>query len=219
MFFCVVGMLAGTAAAYQQTHPITQRQIAGVMSAAGASWLERPEREAEENPELALRLMGIKKGMVVADVGCGSGYFTRRIARLAGSTGKVYGVDIQPRMLELLEENIKREKLTNVEAVLGAEDDPRLPANQVDLVLMVDVYHELARPQVVLGRIREALKPDGRLVLLEYRKEDPNVPIRLEHKMTVEEVKTELAAEGFRLAELKSELPRQHVLIFRKNLQ
>jgi len=166
-----------------------------------------------------LRLIGVKKGMVVADLGCGSGYFTRRLARLVGDSGKVYGVDIQPRMIELLRENTRREGLTNVAAVLGEEDDPRLPANAVDLVLMVDVYHELARPQAVLGKIRQALKADGRLVLLEYRKEDPNVPIRLEHKMTVEEVKTELAAEGFRLAELKSDLPRQHVLIFRKSLE
>jgi tRNA A58 N-methylase Trm61 len=201
----------------QGVHPVTGRKYAGVMSANGADWLTRPERETEEQPDEALRAIGIAKGSAVADIGAGSGYMTLRMAKLVGPGGKVYAVDIQPRMLELLQENLKKQKLTNVETVLGMIDDPKLPAASVDLVLLVDVYHEFSEPQKMLRHIREALKPDGRLVLLEYRGEDPAVPIRPEHKMTVEQVKAELEPEGYRLDQVKENLPRQHILIFRKN--
>ena len=200
----------------QATHPVTGREIAPVMGAAGAGWLDRPEREAEEAPELALDALGLRAGMVVADVGAGTGYMSLRMARRVGPTGKVYANDLQPEMLQKLRANSQREKLSNVETVQGTEADPKLPPNTMDLVLLVDVYHEFSQPQAMLDKIRESLKPDGRLVLLEYRKEDPKVPIRPEHKMSVAEVKTEVEAEGFKLDQVIEKLPRQHIIIFRK---
>jgi ubiquinone/menaquinone biosynthesis C-methylase UbiE len=179
----------------------------------------RPEREAEEQPDAALDAIGIAKGATVADVGAGAGYLTWRLAELVGATGKVYGNDIQPQMLELLRRNMQQRKLTNVEPVLGTVDDPKLPRGAVDLVLLVDVYHEFSEPQAMLRHIRESLRPDGRLVLLEYRGEDPKVPIRPEHKMTVAQVKAELEPEGFRMDRVSEVLPRQHILIFRKSIQ
>jgi ubiquinone/menaquinone biosynthesis C-methylase UbiE len=136
------------------------------------------------------------------------------MARLTGPTGKVYAVDIQRQMLEDLKQKAASEKITNIETVLSKEDDPMLPVNSVDLILMVDVYHEFAKPQAMLRKMRAALKPGGRMVLLEYRKEDPNVPIRFEHKMTVDEAKAEIEAEGFRFQQVIGGLPRQHILIF-----
>ncbi len=201
----------------QGVHPITGRHYAGVMSADGAGWLTRPERESEEHPDEALKAIGIAKGSTVADIGAGSGFMTLRLAKLVGSKGMVYAVDIQQRMLDLLQENLKKQKIGNVETVLGRIDDPKLPPQSTDLVLLVDVYHEFSEPQKMLRHIREALKPDGRLVLLEYRGEDPSVPIRPEHKMTVAQVRAELEPEGYRLDQVKENLPRQHILIFRKN--
>src|SRR5262249_11118418 len=160
----------------------------------GADWLERSEREQEEHPEKALDVIGIKPGMVVGDVGAGTGYMSLKMAQRVGPTGKVYAEDVQPGMLNRLRQNAAKGKWTNVETVLGTETDPKLPADTLDLILLVDVYHEFSQPQKMLRRMREALKPDGRLVLLEYRKEDPNIPIRPEHKMSVQEVKTELEA-------------------------
>lgn len=203
----------------QESHPVTGRKYAGVMSADGAPWLTRPERETEEEPDRALAAIGIAKGSTVADIGAGSGYMTWRMAALVGPSGKVYANDIQPKMLDLLRKNLQQRYLTNVETVLGAADDPKLPANALDLVLLVDVYHEFSEPQKMLRHIRESLKPDGRLVLLEYRGEDPSVPIRPEHKMTVAQVKAELEPEGYRLDRVLETLPRQHILIFRKNVQ
>ncbi len=200
----------------QQEHPLTGRRIAPVMGVGGAEWLERAEREREEAPEAAVDALGLRAGMTVADVGAGSGYFTLRLARRVAPNGKVYASDIQPAMLELLRKRVEKEKLAIVEPVLGTETDPRLPAGRIELALLVDVYHEFSRPQEMLRKLREALTGDGRLVLLEYRKEDPAVPIRFEHKMSVAEVKTEIEAEGFRLETLLGHLPRQHLLVFRK---
>jgi ubiquinone/menaquinone biosynthesis C-methylase UbiE len=199
----------------QQVHPLTGRQIAGVMSAAGSGWLDRPERESEEEPDKALEAIGIRRGMVVADVGAGSGYMSFKMARLVGPPGKVYANDVQPEMLEKLRARAQHDKVTNVETILGTFTDPKLPAGKIDLILLVDVYHEFSQPQVMLQRMREALKPDGRLVLLEYRKEDPTVPIRPEHKMSVTEVKTEVEPEGFQFDQVIEVLPRQHIIIFR----
>ena len=200
----------------QTTHPVTGRHFAGVMGPGGADWLVRSEREQEEEPDKALAALQITNGSVVADIGAGVGYFTWRMADLVGPTGKVYANDIQPEMIQMLKKNIKDRGLTNVEPVLGKFDDPGLPKAAVDLALLVDVYHEFSEPQKMLDRIRESLKPGGRLVLLEYRKEDPRIPIRPEHKMSVEEAKTELAAEGFQLDKQIEDLPRQHILVFRK---
>ena len=195
-------------------HPVSGRRFAGVMGLQGAEWLERSERELEEEPDKALDALGTLTGATVADVGAGSGYFTVRLASRVGSKGRVYANDVQPEMLKMLGARLARERIANVTLVQGALDDPRLPASSLDVVLMVDVYHEFSEPQKMLRAIRAALKPGGRLVLLEYRKEDPDVPIRLEHKMTVEEARLELEAEGFRLAKVDSRLPRQHILIF-----
>lgn len=207
---------AFAAPAFQAEHPLTGRRIAPVMGVGGADWLERSEREMEEHPDAALDAIGIKPGMVVADVGAGTGYMTLRMAKRVGPAGKVYGVDVQPEMLRRLRQNAAKEKLVNVETVLGTEADPKLPAGKLDLILLVDVYHEFSQPQKMLQRMRQALKPDGRLVLLEYRKEDPSVPIRPEHKMSVQEVKTEVEAEGFHMDQVLETLPRQHILILKK---
>jgi ubiquinone/menaquinone biosynthesis C-methylase UbiE len=217
----VVGLLLllHAAAWAQGVHPITGRRYAGVMGVGGADWLVRPEREAEEQPDAALDAIGIAKGSTVADVGAGAGYLTWRLAERVGPTGKVYGNDIQPQMLDLLRRNMQQRKLANVETVLGTVDDPKLPHAGVDLVLLVDVYHEFSEPQAMLRHIRDSLRPDGRLVLLEYRGEDPKVPIRPEHKMTVVQVKAELEPEGFRMERVSEVLPRQHILIFRKSIQ
>lgn len=198
----------------QEAHPATGREPAPVMGMGGAPWLVRPEREVEEAPDQALDAIGVPPGGVVADIGAGVGYFTWRLAGRVGAAGKVYAVDVQPGMLAQLRRNMAGRKLSNYEAVLGVEDDPRLPAASIDLALLVDVYHELSQPQKMLRKIRAALKPDGRMVLLEYRKEDPTVPIRPEHKMTVAEVKAEIEPEGFRLIKTLENLPRQHILIF-----
>jgi tRNA A58 N-methylase Trm61 len=204
--------------AQQGVHPITGRHYAGVMGPAGADWLVRPERETEEEPDAALDAIGIAKGSTAADVGAGAGYMTWRLAERVGPNGKVYANDIQQKMLDLLRQNMQQRKLANVETVLGALDDPKLPTGAIDLVLLVDVYHEFSEPQQMLRHIRESLKPDGRLVLLEYRAEDPKVPIRPEHKMTVAQAKAEVEPEGFRLDRVLETLPRQHILIFRKNV-
>jgi SAM-dependent methyltransferase len=191
------------------------RVIAQVMGYEGAEWLERPEREDEEQPSKAIRALGIKPGQVVADVGAGSGYYTVRLAKQVGPIGRVFATDIQPEMLSLLRKRLSRERLDNVELVQATEVDPRLPAGQLDLILMVDVYHELSRPQEVLRNLRTALKPDGRLVLIEFRKESSWVPIREEHKMSVEEARMELEAEGYRFDRVIDVLPWQHILVFR----
>lgn len=203
----------------QDTHPITGRKYAGVMGVGGADWLVRSERETEEQPDKALDAIGITKGMTVGDVGAGAGYMSWRMAERVGPTGKVYANDIQPKMLDLLRKNMEDRKLTNVQPVLGDLDDPKLPRGTLDLILLVDVYHEFSKPQEMLRHMRDSLKPDGRLVLLEYRAEDPKVPIRPEHKMSVEQVKTELEPEGFRFDRVSEVLPRQHILIFKKSVQ
>jgi ubiquinone/menaquinone biosynthesis C-methylase UbiE len=215
--FCLIAWLCVSGLA--QTHPVTGRHIAPVMGVGGADWLVRPEREAEESPDAALDAIGIPRGATVADVGAGAGYITWRMAERVGPTGKVYANDIQPEMLDLLRKNIAARHLTNVETVLGTEDDPKLTSGQIDLILLVDVYHEFSQPQKMLRKMRESLKPDGRLVLLEYRKEDPNIPIRPEHKMSVEEVRAEVQPEGFRFEKNLGALPRQHILIFRKSVR
>jgi len=220
---CSVLVLLGTVFATAQqiaspgVHPISGRRYALTMSYLGADWLDRSERVQEEEPDVALDALKLVPGSTVADVGAGSGYMTVRMAKRVGPAGKVYANDIQPQMLNLLRQRLDREKIPNVELVLGTYDDPRLPANSVDLILMVDVYHEFSQPQAMLRRMRESLKTGGRLVLLEYRKEDPSIPIRPDHKMSVAEAKMEIEAEGFTLGSVDGRLPRQHILVFTKN--
>ena len=211
LFLICLGICQG-----QQTHPVTGREIAPVMSASGADWLERPEREAEEHPREAIAALHLAKGATVADVGAGSGYLSRLLAAAVGPTGTVWCSDIQPRMLEILRDKMQAAGITNYRAVLGRDTDPGLPEGQMDAILLADVYHEFAHPREMLRRLREALRPGGRLVLLEYRKEDPNVPIREEHKMAVRTVRRELEPEGFRFDQAIETLPRQHLLIFRR---
>jgi len=195
-------------------HPVTGRQIASVYT--DSQWLDRAQREQEEQPDKALELLQIKPGMIVADVGAGTGYMTVRLARRVGPGGKVYANDLQAAMLKVLQDNVQREKLTDVTFVQGTETDTRLPANAIDLALLVDVYHEFWYPQQMLRSIRQALKPNGQLVLLEYRKEDPRLPIMADHKMSVAEVRAEVEPEGFTFDRLIPDLPRQHIIVFRK---
>jgi ubiquinone/menaquinone biosynthesis C-methylase UbiE len=186
------------------------------MSADGAYWLSRPDRDEEEQPRRAIDELKILKGATVADIGAGSGYMTALLARQVGPTGKVYANDIQSRMLDLLRRNIDRQKISNVEPVLGTIDDPKLPAGAIDLALMVDVYHEFSEPQKMIRAIRAAVKADGRMVLIEYRGEDPSVPILPEHKMTIVQLRAEIEPEGFRFVKSIETLPRQHIVIFVK---
>ncbi|MDE3196548.1 MAG: class I SAM-dependent methyltransferase [Acidobacteriota bacterium] len=203
-------------AAAEDVHPVTHRKIAHVMSVDGADWLVRPEREAEEHPDQALDALKIPKGAAVADVGAGVGYFTWRLAERVGPSGVVYGVDIQQAMLDLLQKNMAARHFTNVRPVLGAIDDPKLPRDSLDLIVLVDVYHEFSEPEKMLDRMRDSLKPGGRLVLLEYRGEDPKVPIRPEHKMTLKQVQREVEPEGLKFEQSIEVLPEQHIIVFRR---
>ena len=200
----------------QPAQPSVRRQPAPAMGVGGAPWLVRPQREEEERPEELLDALKIREGDVVADVGCGVGYFSIRIARRVGKSGRVLGVDIQQGMLDLLAENKNKAGLDNIDLILGTETDPRLSVASVDLVLMVDVYHELSHPAEMMEKIRAALKPAGRLVLVEYRGEDPSVPIKPLHKMTERQVIEEIVPCGFRHLETLRFLPRQHIVIFGK---
>jgi ubiquinone/menaquinone biosynthesis C-methylase UbiE len=199
----------------EDVHPITHRRIAQVMVVGGADWLVRPERQAEEHPDEALDALKIPKGAVVADVGAGVGYFTWRLADRVGPSGIVYGEDIRQEMLDQLAKNMRDRHISNVRPVLGTIEDAKLPNGALDLILLVDVYHEFSEPEKMLRSMREALKPNGRLVLIEYRGEDPAVPIRPEHKMTVSQVRAEVQPEGFRFDQSIEILPRQHIIIFR----
>ena len=220
---CTVLVLVGSAliAARQivspGVHPISGRRYALTMSYLGADWLDRSERVQEEDPDTALDALKLVVGSTVADVGAGSGYMTVKMAKRVGPTGKVYANDIQPQMLSMLRQRLDKAKIANVELVLGGYDDPKLPADTIDLILMVDVYHEFSQPQQMLRRMHESLRTGGRMVLLEYRKEDPSIPIRPDHKMSVAEAKMEVEAEGFTLASVDERLPRQHILVFTKN--
>jgi ubiquinone/menaquinone biosynthesis C-methylase UbiE len=206
---------AGVVFAAQRTHPVSGRVFAPVMGVGGAGWLERAEREEEEAPSKAIDLLELKPGMVVADIGAGSGYYSSRIAKRVGPTGRVYATDIQPGMIALLERRIQSEGLTNVTTVLGGMDDPKLPPASIDLAIMVDVYHELQQPQIFLQRLKPAFKPGGRLVLLEFRKEDPKIPILEVHKMSVAEVKQEMEAEGYEIDKVVGGLPWQHLIVIK----
>ncbi|MBL8190668.1 MAG: class I SAM-dependent methyltransferase [Acidobacteria bacterium] len=191
------------------------REIAHVMGHQGADWLERDDREQTELPNEVVKQMKLKPTDVVADIGAGTGYFTFRIAPLV-KQGKVLAVDIQPEMLAIIEERKKRFKAENVAGILSTETDTKLPANSVDVVLFVDAYHEFSYPREMMESIVKGLKPGGRVVQIEYRGEDPDVPIKRVHKMTVAQAKKEMAAIGLVWKETKDFLPQQHFIVFEK---
>lgn len=195
------------------------REIAHVMGHQGAWWLERPEREQEEHPVTVINALNLQTGHTVADLGSGTGYFTRRLAEAVGPSGKVYAVDIQAEMLELLERRMQAADIKNVTPVLATERDPNLPPNSLDLLLMVDVYHELAFPREVMAQVLQALKPGGRVAFVEYRAEDPKVPIKPLHKMAEAQVRKEATAHGLEWIETIDTLPRQHLVLCRKPAQ
>ena len=192
------------------------REIAHVMGHQGADWLERPEREAEENAELMVDLLQLKPGEVVADIGAGTGYISRKMAKRVGATGKVLAVEIQQEMLDLLTNKAVQAGITNIHPVLGKITDPKLGSEAVDTVLMVDVYHEFDHPYEMLMSICKALKPGGRVVFVEFRAEDPNVPIKQVHKMSEQQVRYEASIHPLVWDTTIEKLPRQHVIIFRK---
>ena len=192
------------------------REISGVMGWQGASWLERDKRDREERTDLLLDILELKPGMVVADIGAGTGYLSRRIAPLVMPGGKIIALDLQPEMVNFLKAGVKRSGLSQIEVRLGTVDDIKLPKNSVDMAIMVDVYHELAFPYEVLSSIMRALKPRGRIVFVEYKAEDARVPIKPLHKMSEAQIKREASVFALDWERTVSTLPWQHVVIFRK---
>lgn len=193
------------------------REIAQTMHYAGAEWLIRDEREREERCSLMLTNLGVKPGMTVCDMGCGNGFYTLKLAKMVGASGWVYGVDIQPKMLEFLNERALEAKVANFTPVLGTIINPRLPRGKIDLILLVDVYHEFSHPEQMLRAMRESLSPKGRIALLEYRSEDPKVPIKRLHKMSKAQIMKEFPANGFKLVEEYDRLPWQHMMFFQRD--
>ena len=192
------------------------REISRVMGHQGAEWLERPEREQEEMPNILVELLKLKEGAVVADIGIGTGYIARRISPKIGETGIIYGVEIQQEMLDLLDEKMTEAGITNVKGVLGTITDPKLPPASVDMAIMVDVYHEFSHPYEMMQKICRALKTGGRVAFVEYRAEDPHVPIKRLHKMSELQVIKEATPHPLSWVETLSDLPWQHVIIFEK---
>jgi ubiquinone/menaquinone biosynthesis C-methylase UbiE len=190
------------------------RVIAPPMDYSGAEWLTRPTRETEENTPRLLDLLEIKRGQVVCDFGCGNGFHTLELAQLVGPQGRVDAIDVQPEMLDLLAKRLEARGVTNVSPRLAEPRNARMPRAAYDLVLMVDVYHELANPAGTLRQVADSLKVDGRLVLVEFREEDPGVPIKPLHKMSKPQIDRELSANGFRLVDQYDELPWQHVMAY-----
>jgi SAM-dependent methyltransferase len=192
------------------------REIAHVMGHQAADWLERPERQEEERPDLLLPALEIKRGQAVADIGAGTGYYTRQLAKLVGESGTVYAVDIQPEMLDLLTNKMAELKIKNVKPVLGTVSDPKLPADALDLILMVDVYHEFDHPYEMAKAMTRALKPGGRIVFIEFRAENPEIPIKPVHKMSQAQVRKEMSVHPLEWVKTIDVLPRQHIIVFKK---
>jgi ubiquinone/menaquinone biosynthesis C-methylase UbiE len=193
------------------------RRIAPTMGYAHASWLIRSTRQEEEDPQQTLENLGLKPGMIVCDMGCGNGFYTLEMASRVQPGGKIFAVDIQPEMLHLLELRAEEQKFDNIEVVLSGLIDPRMPADSIDLLLMVDVYHEFSHPALMLKEIRSCLKPKGRVALVEFRAEDPTVPILPLHKMSKQQIMKEYKENGFRLVEEYDKLPWQHLMFFERD--
>ncbi len=192
------------------------REIAGVMGWQGAAWLEREERGREERPDLLLPELNLQAGMTVADIGAGTGYYSRLMAKLVGPKGVVYAVDVQPQMVAMLKEVAAKAEFSNIKPLLSSVSDVKLPPASIDLAIMVDVYHELEFPHEVIDSIISALRPNGRIVFVEYRAEDQRVPIKEVHKMTEAQVKREALTHSLLWERTASNLPWQHVVIFKK---
>jgi predicted methyltransferase len=193
------------------------REIAQTMHFSGAEWLTRESREREEDCRTLLRELRLKPGMVVCDLGCGNGFYTLKMAELVAPGGKVVAEEIQPEMLDMLAERAREAKVTNVEPIVGTTVDPKLPEGKVDLILVVDVYHELDHPVEMLAAIRKSLKPDGKMALVEFRAEDPAVPIKPLHKMSKKQIMKEIPANGFKLVGGFDGLPWQHLMFFQRD--
>jgi ubiquinone/menaquinone biosynthesis C-methylase UbiE len=222
---CLVLLAAAPAAEKQPPDakkpiPLTHykgREIAQTMHWQGARWLTREEREKEEDPKTLIKALNVKPGQIVCDLGAGNGYYTLKLATLVGPTGKVIAEEIQPQMLQFLKQRADKEGVTNIEYLLGTETDPKLPAGQLDLVLLVDVYHELSNPEEMLAAIRKSLKPRGRFALVEFRSEDDNVPIKPLHRMSKVQILKEIPPNGFKLVEQFDALPWQHLMFFERD--
>ena len=193
------------------------RQVAQTMHYLGAEWLTRDSREQEERCSLMLTNLGIKRGMTICDMGCGNGFYSVQLAKMVGPDGKILAVDIQPEMLTFLKEKAAKESITNIEPILGTLIDPKLPESKVDLILCVDVYHEFSHPEHMLKAMRKSLASKGLLVLVEFRAEDKNVPIKPEHKMTKKQIMKELPPLGYKLAKEFDKLPWQHMMFFERD--
>jgi len=192
------------------------REISYVMGHQGAAWLERPERVREERTDLLIKNLPLEEGDTIADIGAGTGYFSFPLARAVGESGRVYAVDIQPEMLQFIEDRKKVEAVSQVVPILATSKSPELPAESIDLALFVDVYHELEWPLEVMTALVESIKPGGKVVLVEYKAEMPRLPIARLHKMTAEQAELEMAAVGLYMVDNIDVLPRQHLLIFSK---
>ena len=192
------------------------REISGVMGWQGATWLERDKREREERTDLLLNSLALRPGMVVADIGAGTGYLSRRMAPLVVPGGKIIALDLQPEMISILQTTVNRSGLKQIEVKQGSVDNIKLPKNSIDMAIMVDVYHELAYPYEVMASILQALKPRGRLVFVEYKAEDIRVPIKPLHKMSEAQIKREAGIFPLDWERTVSTLPWQHVVVFRK---
>ena len=193
------------------------RTIARTMHYSGAEWLIRDEREREERCSLLLTNLGLKQGQVICDMGCGNGFYALQMAQLIGDEGRVLAVDVQPEMLELLRNRAEEAGIDNVTPILGSYHDPRLPDDSCDMILLVDVYHEFSHPELMLAAMRRALKPDGVIALVEYRAEDPDVPIKPLHKMSKQQILKEYEPNGFKLVSEFDDLPWQHVMFFARD--
>jgi ubiquinone/menaquinone biosynthesis C-methylase UbiE len=221
LFVAIVAMLA-TVRSSRGDSPDTSgaymgREIATTMHYSGADWLTRESRQREEDCKRLLAELHVKPGQAICDMGCGNGFYTLKLAHLTGDKGKVFAVDVQQEMLDMLQRRAKTAKLSNIETLLGTETDPKLKENSLDLVLMVDVYHEFSKPEEMLKVIRKSLKPDGRIALAEFRGEDPKVPIKPEHKMTKKQILKEFSANGLKLTGQFDKLPWQHLMYFSRD--
>ena len=216
-FFTIISLWAEEPLNSKKPDVYMGRQIAFTMHASAANWLLRSNREKEESTEDMIKALELKKGMTVADIGCGNGYHSLVMAELVGDVGKVLCVDIQSKMLQRLNERAQKAGVKNVQTILGEYEDPKLPDNKVDLILLVDAYHEFTQPVKMLQKMRASLTEKGVIVLVEFRKEDKKVPIKEDHKMSKAQILKELQANSFKLVRSYDKLPWQHLIFYGKD--